>query len=198
MCILHIHYDFGIIVFSRSLRAPTAIRLEGEQASCNGGQDEQRGADVDRHARCRVPLGRHHRRDDTHDTIESHGNTIAGRTMSARQDLGCVGIQGAVVNVEAEVDQAGEDNVLVVLGHGGVAEEEGAGDEGADDHGVLAAQQLGVAHETGEHGAEDTASVGERVVAPRLELGTVELRATGSKILAVQTLVADAFPQTGC
>lgn len=99
--------------------------------------------------------------------------------MRARQHLGRVSVQAAVVDVEGKGDHAGEDDVLVVLLDGGVAEEEGAGDKGADDHGVLAAQGLPVAHEAGGDGAEDTARVGEGVVAPGLELGALEDGATG-------------------
>lgn len=103
--------------------------------------------------------------------------------MRTRQHLWRVGVQGSVVDVETEVDETGKDHILVILLDSGVAEEERAGDESTDHHGVFAAQDLPVAHESSKHRAEDTARISKGVVAPRLEIGTVELRAAGGQVL---------------
>lgn len=105
--------------------------------------------------------------------------------MRAGHHLGRVRVQTPVVDVEAEGYHAGEDEVLVVLLDGRVAEKEGAGDERPDHHGVLAAEDAQVAQKTCGDGAEDAARVGEGVVAPRLMLGSVEDGATCLEVLTV-------------
>ena len=94
--------------------------------------------------------------------------------MSTWQELRSVGVKSAVVDVDAEGDQASEGDVLHRSLHRSVGEEESHTYQSADDHGVLAAK-LGVAHEAGHDGAGDAADVGDGVVAPRLKGRAVEL-----------------------
>ena len=105
--------------------------------------------------------------------------------MRAGQDLGSIGVQSTVVDVEAEVDEACEGDVLIAGLDSGVTEEERHGEEGADYHGVLAAEKLGVAHITCQEGTKDAAHVGESVVAPGLEIAAIKL---GAAILQVLTI----------
>lgn len=89
--------------------------------------------------------------------------------MSTWQNLRSVGIKSAVVDVDAEGDQASESNVLHRCLHRSIGEEEGHADQSADDHGVLTAE-LGVAHEASDDGTWDTADVCQSIVAPDFEL----------------------------
>lgn len=56
--------------------------------------------------------------------------------MSRRQDFGRVSVEGAVVDVDGEVNGAREAEIRSVGSDRGVSEEECASDEGTDHHGV--------------------------------------------------------------
>ena len=71
--------------------------------------------------------------------------------MRGRQHLGSVGVQRAVVDVQAEGDGAIEAEVLGARTDLGVGEEEDHGDEGAEDHGAAAAEEGEVAEESWGH-----------------------------------------------
>lgn len=86
--------------------------------------------------------------------------------MCTRQHLGRVCVQCPIINIQTEPNRAREANILLGGAYGGVGEEEGAGDEGANDHRVAAAEEGEIAHPAGEHGAKDAADVDEGVVAP--------------------------------
>lgn len=175
-------------LINRRLRAPPSVRLKGEQGRCDGSEDEERSAHIDGHARARVALRCNYRRDDAHDTVARDRDAVPRGSVGAGQHLGRVRVQAPVVDVEAKGDHAGEDDVLIVLLDGRVAEEEGAGDERSDDHGVLAPEDAPVAQEAGGNGAEDAARVSEGVVAPRLILRPVENSATGLEVLTAGRL----------
>lgn len=86
--------------------------------------------------------------------------------MRTGQHLGRVRVQGAIVDIQTEPNRTREANVLLGGAYGGVSEEKGAGDEGANDHCVAAAEEGEIAHPAGEHGAKDAADVDEGVVSP--------------------------------
>lgn len=105
--------------------------------------------------------------------------------MSTGQDLGCVGVEGAVIDIEAERYQTCEYDVLVVLANASVSKEECHSNESANNHGIPSSKKLSVAHETGDHGAEDTADIAESIVSPRLVGTSLEHSTTGLQVLAV-------------
>ena len=96
--------------------------------------------------------------------------------MRAGENLRGVGVQTSVVDVQGEVDHAGEDDILMVLLDSRVSEEEAHGEERANNHGVLAAQHAPVAHKGSGDGSEDTACVGQGIVAPCFVVRSLELR----------------------
>lgn len=105
--------------------------------------------------------------------------------MSAGQNLRGIRIQRAVVNVQEASDQTGKGRILGSRLDSRVSKEEGTGDQGTNRHGVFAAKQFRVAHEACDDGARNTADVGEAVVAPSFEDGTVEDCAVVCKICTV-------------
>ena len=62
---------------------------------------------------------------------------------------------------------------------------ENHGDQGTNSQGVFAAKQFRVTHVTCDDGTGDTADVGEAVVAPGFEHGTMEDCAVVCKICTV-------------
>ena len=94
-------------------------------------------------------------------------------------------VERTVVDIEAEVDDAAECNVLVRRLDRSVRKEESHGQQGADDHGVLPAEELGIAKKSCGHRTEDAGNVGEGVVAPCLELGTVERSPAGLEVCSI-------------
>jgi hypothetical protein len=82
--------------------------------------------------------------------------------------LGCVGIQSAIVNVQAERDGTGEPKILARRAHLGVTEEKDHGDQSTNDHGSPSTPKPARAtHEARNHWAKDGASVVDGIVAPR-------------------------------
>lgn len=68
---------------------------------------------------------------------------------------------------QAEADGAGEAEILRVRAHLRVGEEEGHGDQRADDHGASPApEEATLTHEACEDGAGDGAQIRDGVVAP--------------------------------
>lgn len=145
---------------------PTAIRLKGERHTYDSHTNKQGRAHIDGRRGAGVGRGADDGRDDAHDAVAGDGDAVAGGAVGAGQDLGRVGVQGAVVDVEAEADGAAEADVLGRGRDGRVGEEEGHGHHGPDHHRVLAPQRPLVAHPARQHGPEDARDVGQGVVAP--------------------------------
>lgn len=95
-----------------SLRTPPPVRLERKTHRNPRHDDVQRRADVNRDGRPRPRVRRHDGADDPHDPVPADGKPVARAAVRRGQDLGRVRVQRAVVDVEAEVDDAGEGCVL--------------------------------------------------------------------------------------
>lgn len=105
--------------------------------------------------------------------------------MSAGQNLRSISIQRTVVNVQEASDQTGKGRILGSGLDSRVSKEEDTGNQGTNRHGVFAAKQFRVAHEACDNGTGNTADVGEAVVAPGFEDGTVEDCAVVCKVCTV-------------
>lgn len=135
-----------------------AIRLEWECSRHPSHSDEERGADVNRR-RCRsIGFSGNNCRNDTHNAVARDGNAVSSATVSARQYLRGVGIERSVINVDAECNETGEDEILHRCFDCRIREKEGHGDKGPDDHSILAAK-LGIAHIAGYNRSGNAADV---------------------------------------
>lgn len=82
--------------------------------------------------------------------------------------LGCVGVKGAVVDVQAERDGTGEPKVLACGTDLGVTKEEDHRDQGTDDHGSPSTPEPARAtHEARDNWSKNRTRVVDSIVAPR-------------------------------
>jgi hypothetical protein len=128
------------------LRTSLSVRLERKRRSNSGHSDIQRSAEINRHTRRRISICSNNRRHNPHDPVTSHRDTVSSSTMSGGQDLRRISVQRPVVNIQTETDQAGKCHILSFCADLGVGEEEGHGEQGADHHGVFAAEKLQIRH----------------------------------------------------
>lgn len=106
--------------------------------------------------------------------------------MGTRQDLRSVGVESAVVNVEAAGDEAAKDDILDLGADGRVGKEPSHSKSGANCHSVPSAEELGVAHESSKDGSGNTRDVVQCVVAPSFEGADVEDGAVSLLVLTVK------------
>lgn len=130
-----------------------------------------------------------HGTQNAHDAIPRNRNAIARASMRTRQDLWRVRVEGAVVDVEAEVDDTSKGRILCLRAdlslvslnntlHLGtltkiketylrIRKEENTGNQGPYHHRVLTTQHPQIAHPACQYRAPDTREVDQRIVPPR-------------------------------
>ena len=109
---------------SIQLDALRGLRLERKQGSNTGHDNKEGRTDIDGNRCRRVRVCSHDGGHDAHDTIEGDGGSVAGGPVARRQDLRAVCVESAVVDVDCEGDGAAEPNILRVVAHRCVCEEE--------------------------------------------------------------------------
>ena len=169
------HCPQGPLTSANGSRASAAIRLEREGGSNNGSNDENCSAHIERRRRCCVGKGRDNRRNNTHDTIACHSNSVARRPVCAGKNLWRVCVKRSIINVEEACNEASKRQILRRRLHGRIRPEEGHCRQRTDNHGVLAAQQLRITHVRSNDWTGDSADVCNGVVAPSLKGGVVKL-----------------------
>jgi hypothetical protein len=90
------------------LRTPTSIGLEWKRDSNGRHENIQRSTNVNRHCASCVCNCCNYSAQDAHDAVASDGDAVARAAVRAGQDFRCVGVERAVVNIEAEVNDAGK------------------------------------------------------------------------------------------
>lgn len=115
--------------------------------------------------------------------------------MGTRKHLRSVGVQRAIVDVQETRNQAGKGRILSCGLDCGVGKEESTGNQSANRHGVFAAKQLCVAHVSCNNRTGNTANVGNAVVAPRFEGGSIKDSAVVGKV-GTEILVSKRFRGT--
>ena len=143
---------------------------------------KHRCTNVDGRTSSSVGICCHESRDQAHDSITCHRNSVSSRSVGRRQDFWRVCIQSSVIYVEEKVDHTSECNVLVCGANGSISvlvsccpfvctscdsrKEEYHGYQGTNDHSVATSQIFPVAHETGRNWPEDTNDIRNHIVPP--------------------------------
>ena len=141
----YVHREYAIS------RAPLPVRFEWERCRNNCHSAKERSADVDRNGSGGIGVSRDEGRDNAHNSIARNSNTVAGCTMSGRQDLRCVRIQTAIVNIGEEGNGATEAEILRFVANLSVGKEESHRAQSSDHHCVFSSQDLRVAHPASQH-----------------------------------------------
>lgn len=102
--------------------------------------------------------------------------------MGTGKHLRSVGVQRAIVDVQETRNQAGKGRILSCGLDCGVGKEESTGNQSANRHGIFAAKHFGIAHVSRNDRTGNTANVGNAVVAPRFEGGSVKDSAVVGKV----------------
>lgn len=83
------------------LRRSSASGLERQKSRDNHEHNEQPSTDVQRSHRCGIGNLGDDCREESHDTVQCYGDTVASGTVSRGENLGGVRIKGSVVDIDA-------------------------------------------------------------------------------------------------
>ena len=148
-----------------SLSTGASPRFERQKKTQERQAGERARADVDRHAAAQIHISADHGRDNTHHSITRHGDGVARASVFRRKDLGRVGVENAVVDVQTDADDTAEDEILHGCANARVSEEKEHRQQSTDDHRVPTPEKAHFHQTAGDHRTENTAGVDDGVVA---------------------------------